>query len=96
MITILLISIVVCGTCFAWLHYRLRTAPRLILIDKAERIQVLICRSKLLRDQLDAVTREFVELHGAQTDYEVDELTDCILHDVNYEVVMKRIERERI
>jgi hypothetical protein len=89
--TYFLIAVILFGSCFAWLHYCIVNAPQMITVDDQERIQVLIGKSKVLRDQLDATTREFIQLHHAETDDEVDELTDCILHDVDYEEVLKRI-----
>jgi len=89
--TYFLIAVVLFGSCLAWLHYCVVNAPQMITVDDQERIQVLIGKSKVLRDQLDATTREFIQLHHAETDDEVDELTDCILHDVDYEEVLKRI-----
>ncbi len=93
--TYFLVAIILFGSCLAWFHYCVVNAPQMITVDEAERIQVLIGKSKALRDQLDALTREFVDLHHATTDDEVDELTDCILHDVDYDEVLNRI-RERI
>ncbi len=89
--TCFLVGVIILGTSAALLHYNVAHASELITIDKQERVRHLICKSKGLRDQLDALTREFLDLHHAETEDEVDELTDCILHDVNYEEVLKRI-----
>lgn len=91
MMTCFLVGVIIFGTSAALLHYNAAHASELITIDKQERVRHLICKSKGLRDQLDALTQEFLDLHHAETDDEVDELTDCILHDVKYEEVLKRI-----
>ena len=94
--TYVLVSVIVVGSIFAILHYCISNAPQIILPDDQDRIQVLIFKAKALRDQLDAMTREFIDLHDATTDDEVDELTDCMLHDVDYEKVLERIRKMRI
>ena len=94
--TYVLIVVIVVGSVFAILHYCISNAPQIILSDDQDRIQILRCKAKVLRDQLDAMTREFIDLHDAKTDDEVDELTDCILHDVDYEEVLERIRKKRI
>lgn len=94
--TYVFVAVIVLGSIFAILHYCISNAPQIILSDDEDRIQVLICKAKALRDQLDAMTREFIDLHDATTDDEVDELTDCMLHDVDYEEVLERIRKMRI
>lgn len=94
--TYALIAVIVVGSIFAILHYCISNAPQIIVSDDKDRIQLLRCKAKALRDQLDAMTREFIDLHDATTDDEVDELTDCILHDVDYDEVLERIRNKRI
>lgn len=94
--TYALIAVIVVGSMFAILHYCISNAPQIIVSDDEDRIQLLRCKAKALRDQLDAMTREFIDLHDATTDDEVDELTDCILHDVDYDEVLERIKNKRI
>lgn len=94
--TYALIAVIVVGSIFAILHYCISNAPQIIVSDDEDRIQLLRCKAKALRDQLDAMTREFIDLHDATTDDEVDELTDCILHDVDYDEVLERIKNKRI
>jgi hypothetical protein len=95
-VTYALIAVIVVGSIFAILHYCISNAPQIIVSDDEDRIQLLRCKAKALRDQLDAMTREFIDLHDATTDDEVDELTDCILHDVDYDEVLERIRNKRI
>lgn len=94
--TYALVAVIVVGSIFAILHYCISNAPQIIVLDDEDRIQLLRCKAKALRDQLDAMTREFIDLHDATTDDEVDELTDCILHDVDYDEVLERIRNKRI
>lgn len=94
--TYALVAVIVVGSIFAILHYCISNAPQIIVSDDEDRIQLLRCKAKALRDQLDAMTREFIDLHDATTDDEVDELTDCILHDVDYDEVLERIRNKRI
>lgn len=94
--TYALVAVIVVGSIFAILHYCISNAPQIIVSDDEDRIQLLRCKAKALRDQLDAMTREFIDLHDATTDDEVDELTDCILHDVDYDEVLERIKNKRI
>lgn len=94
--TYALVAVIVVGSIFAILHYCISNAPQIIVLDDKDRIQLLRCKAKALRDQLDAMTREFIDLHDATTDDEVDELTDCILHDVDYDEVLERIRNKRI
>jgi hypothetical protein len=95
-VTYALVAVIVVGSIFAILHYCISNAPQIIVSDDEDRIQLLRCKAKALRDQLDAMTREFIDLHDATTDEEVDELTDCILHDVDYDEVLERIRNKRI
>jgi hypothetical protein len=95
-VTYALVAVIVVGSIFAILHYCISNAPQIIVSDDEDRIQLLRCKAKALRDQLDAMTREFIDLHDATTDDEVDELTDCILHDVDYDEVLERIRNKRI
>ena len=55
----------------------------------------LVAENGLLSATKDDVEDEYNHLE-ASTDDEVDELTDCILHDVDYDEVLERIKNKRI